>query len=227
MTRALYPSAPMKGLYAIADLTALDSRGLDPVAFAGAVLDGGAALLQLRAKKQEAKRVLGLLRSLRRLCAERGVVLVANDRIDLAFFARCDAVHVGQDDPDPEDVRALADVAGQPIKIGISTHDEEQAERAARRPVDYVAVGPVLGTATKENPDPVLGIARARAIADRVKAVRDVPLVAIGGIDARAASELAGAFDAVAVVAALLPAEGEGLSDVRRRAREIVEALAR
>jgi thiamine-phosphate pyrophosphorylase len=225
MTRALYPPARMRGLYAIADLTTLDARGLEAVAFSRAVIEGGARLLQVRAKRQEAGRVLGILRALRPLCIERGVVLVANDRVDLALLARCDAVHLGQTDPDPSEVRGLVEAAGLPLAIGVSTHDEAQALVAVRAPVDYVAVGPVLGTTSKENPDPVLGVARARGIAEQIKAVREVPVVAIGGIDARTAGELAGAFDAVAVISALLPGAGEPLARATDRARAIAEAL--
>lgn len=216
----------MRGLYAIADLTTLEGRGIDPVAFCRAVIEGGARVLQVRAKHQEASRVLGLLRALRPICAERDVTLVANDRADLALIARCDALHLGQHDPDPADVRALAEASRVALAIGVSTHDEAQALVAARAPVDYVAVGPVLGTTTKENPDPVLGIARARAIAAQIKAARDVPVVAIGGIDAGAARELGGAFDAVAVIAALVPGRDEPISRATERARAIAEAVA-
>jgi thiamine-phosphate pyrophosphorylase len=208
------------------DLTSLDARGLDALAFSRAVLDGGATMLQLRAKREPAHRVLGLLRALRPICEERSVLLVANDRADLALMAGCSGLHVGQDDPPPAAVRELCAASGRTLLVGLSTHDEAQAERAAGEPVDYIAVGPVRGTATKENPDPVLGIGRARNIAERIKARRAVPVVAIGGIDPGAASELAGAFDAVAVVGALLPAPGEPIEVARDKARAFVHAFS-
>jgi len=216
----------MRGLYAIADLSTLDARGLDPVAFCHAAIEGGAAILQLRAKHDDAARVLRVLLALRPLALERGVPLFANDRPDLAILARCDGVHVGQTDLAPADVRALAATAGVGLLVGLSTHDEAQAERAASEPVDYVAVGPVRGTQTKENPDPVLGVARARSIAQLIKARRDVPVVAIGGIDAATAAELRGAVDAVAVVGALVPAPGEPVTSAAARGRAIMEAFA-
>jgi thiamine-phosphate pyrophosphorylase len=215
----------MRGLYAIADLSTLDARGLDPVAFCHAVIDGGATSLQLRAKRDDAGRVLGLLRAIRPIATEHRVALFANDRPDLAILARCDGVHVGQTDLAPADVRELAVSAGASLSIGLSTHDEQQADRAAAEPVDYIAIGPVRGTSTKENPDPVLGIGRARSMAGRIKARRDVAVVAIGGIDSAAATELRGAVDAIAVVGALMPPPGEPVAAATARARAILEAF--
>jgi thiamine-phosphate pyrophosphorylase len=215
----------MHGLYAVVDLDTLDARALDPIAFARAVIEGGATALQLRAKHQDGRRVLSLLVELVPICHERSVLLVANDRADLALVAGCDAVHVGQTDLPPGPIAELARRAGRHLSIGLSTHDEDQADRAAREPVDYIAVGPVASTATKKHADPVLGIARARTIASRIRAASSLPVVAIGGIDAAAAAQLAGAFDMIAVVGALLPPPGEPMSAATARARAIVQAF--
>jgi thiamine-phosphate pyrophosphorylase len=190
----------MRGLYAIVDVGTLASRRIDPVAFADAVLRVQPAALQLRAKDVPPRETLGLLRALAPMCHRAGVPFVANDRPDFAILAGCDAVHVGQSDMPIDRVRRIAPGLG----VGVSTHDLEQLDAAlAARPL-YVACGPVFETATKKNPDPVVGVAGLRAASVRAAAA-GVPLVAIGGITRERAPELIGLVDAVAVVAGLLP----------------------
>jgi thiamine-phosphate pyrophosphorylase len=212
----------MRGLYAILDTDALDRRALDPCAFAEAVLDARPAAVQLRDKASGARRTLALLRSLAPLAARAGVPLFANDRPDLALLARCDGVHVGQDDVPPALVRGL----GGALRVGLSTHDEAQLDAALDEPIDYAAIGPVFATTSKERPSPVVGVSRLRALAARARAARpDLPLVAIGGVTAATAGEVGAIVDAVAVIGALLPEPGEGLEGARDRARRLHEAI--
>jgi thiamine-phosphate pyrophosphorylase len=166
---------------------------------------GGATLVQLREKHasplefyRAAEAALGVARA-------HGARLVVNDRADIALALGADGVHLGQDDLDPAAARRLL---GPQAIIGYSTHGVEQALAAAALPVSYVAIGPVFATATKENPDPVVGLAGVRRV--RAALPHALPLVAIGGItheNARAVLQ-AGA-DAVAVVGALLAAPGQ------------------
>lgn len=189
----------MRGLYAIVDLGPLTSRGIDPLAFARAVLEARPAALQLRAKNGHARAVLGLLRALSVACRRVDVPLVANDRADLALLAGADMVHLGQTDPAPDAVRRIAPRLG----VGVSTHDLAQLRGALDAMPSYVAFGPVFPTASKDDPDPVVGIeglARAREIVPPA-----VPLVAIGGITPHNAAEVARYADAGAVIGALLP----------------------
>jgi len=217
----------MRGIYAIADLGALDRMRLDPEKFVEAVLVGGVQAVQLRGKRVDGARMLGLLRRLVPRAKEHGVPLYANDRADIAILAGCDGVHVGQSDLAPSEVRSLADRLGVTLAIGLSTHDETQIDRALAEPIDYAAVGPVFGTVSKEHPDPVLGLDRALAIGRRARAKRDgLPLVAIGGIGIDALPKLAGAFDAVAVISALLPTSID-YADVEARARAMSRAFAK
>jgi thiamine-phosphate pyrophosphorylase len=158
-----------------------------------------------------------VLRALKPLCVAAGVPLFANDRPDLAKMASCDGVHVGQDDLDIADVRRFA----PDLKVGVSTHDEMQLRIAVAAAPDYVAFGPVFATASKERPDPVVGVeglARAASIV-----AKRVPLVAIGGIDLERASLIAPIADAGAVIAALLPPDQT--TDVEARARALHRAL--
>jgi thiamine-phosphate pyrophosphorylase len=217
----------MRGLYAIVDTRALRARGLHPIAFATAVLVARPAALQLRAKDSSPREFLALLRAISPLCREAGVPFVANDRVDLAALAACNIVHVGQDDLAIERVRGIA----PGMRVGLSTHTPEQLARALDAAPAYVAYGPVFPTASKENPDPVVGLAGLREAAIAAERAH-VPLVAIGGITLERAPEVAQIADAAAVIADLLPArEGDAsiesiLEGVSIRARELHAALS-
>lgn len=107
---------------------------------------------------------------------ELGVTLIVNDRVGIAIAAGITAVHLGQDDLPPAAARQLL---GEDAFIGYSTHSVEQATEAAAMPIDYIAIGPVFATTTKENPDPVVGLEGLARVKD---AIGEIPLVAIGGI---------------------------------------------
>lgn len=218
----------MRGLYAIVDAGALAARDLDVVAFAEAVLDARPAAVQLRDKHGGARTVLDRLRVVAPIAARAGVPLFANDRPDLAVLAGCDGVHVGQDDLPVGHARELARRAGHPLRIGLSTHDAVQIEAALADRPDYVAVGPIFATTSKDRPDPVVGLDR---LAVHVRRVRErapaLPVVAIGGITMESAGAVGAIADAVAVIGALLP-EGRGaraFDEVRARARAIHAAV--
>jgi len=221
----LAASFRMRGLYAIVDVGTLAAVGLEPVAFGEAVLSVQPAALQLRAKSLPARETLALLRELAPKCRRAGVPLVANDRPDLAIFAGCDIVHVGQSDVPIDRVRRLA----PNMRVGVSTHTIDQLDAAlAARPA-YVAFGPVFETSTKENPDPVVGVDALIAAHTRATAA-GVPLVAIGGITLERARGLVGKAEAVAVISHLLPrtpAPGENrpAPDVIREVAERARAL--
>jgi thiamine-phosphate pyrophosphorylase len=192
--------------------------GLSHAEQVAALCDGGATLVQLREKHLSPREFYREAEEALKVARERGALLIVNDRADLAHALGADGVHLGQDDLPPEAARRLL---GDRAIIGFSTHSVEQAIEAARLPVDYVAVGPVFATASKENPDPIVGLEGVRGVRE---AVGPLPLVAIGGVtpaDARQVIE-AGA-DSVAVIAALLSG-GDGLA-VARRTRDLLRAL--
>jgi thiamine-phosphate pyrophosphorylase len=130
--------------------------------------------------------------------ARSGVRLIMNDRADLCLMAEFDGVHVGQDDLSPEAVRAIIG----PVRwLGVSTHNPEQLREADLTSADYLAIGPVFATSSKEAPDPVVGLEGVR----RARALTRKPLVAIGGITrANAASVIEAGADSVAVISDLL-----------------------
>jgi thiamine-phosphate pyrophosphorylase len=184
-------------LYAIVD--PLDT-GRSPIALAAALLAGGARCLQLRWKPAGARDVLEAARAICPLAHAAGAVLLVNDRPDVAVLAGADGVHLGQDDLP---LAAARRVLGPGRIVGVSTHDVEQARRAAAAGADYVAVGPVFATTSKA------GALTPRGL-DLIRAARPLvpcPLVAIGGIDASTAADaIAAGADAVAMIAALVRA---------------------
>lgn len=158
---------------------------------------GGATLIQLREKHlsprefyEEALAAMKVARALK-------VKLIINDRVDIAMAVDADGIHLGQDDLPPEQVRNLL---GQERIIGYSTHDLEQALAADSMPVDYIAIGPIFTTTTKEKPDPVVGLEMVKELRAQITK----PLVAIGGITlARAAEVFASGADSLAVISDL------------------------
>ena len=162
----------------------------------------GVTLLQYRNKSGNARRMLNDARELKRRVGGR-VRLIMNDRADLCLAADFDGLHVGQDDLSPEAARLIigADSRGKPRRLGVSTHNPEQLAEADQTSADYLAIGPVFATASKANPDPVVGLDGVR----RARALTRKPLVAIGGITrANARSVIDAGADSVAVISDLL-----------------------
>jgi thiamine-phosphate pyrophosphorylase len=155
----------------------------DPIAQARAACAGGARAVQLRAKRATDARALGWGREIRALTRAAGAAFVLNDRVDLALACGADAVHLGQDDLPPADARRIA----PGLAIGRSTHDAAQLTSALAERVDYVAYGPLFGTASKETGYAARGLAALRELAARCA---PLPLVAIGGIDAASCAEV-------------------------------------
>jgi thiamine-phosphate pyrophosphorylase len=181
----------LRGFYAVLDR--------DDPALASALLDA-ARVLQVRLKGASQKDVIALAARIRRLCDERGALLVVNDDLDAAVAAGADAVHLGQDDMPLAEARQLLASHARPFLVGISTHDLAQVAGAVAGGADYLGFGPIYATATKLRADPVQGVA---ALAGAVRAAGAVPIVAIGGITPERAAEVAatGAHAACAIAA--------------------------
>jgi thiamine-phosphate pyrophosphorylase len=121
-----------------------------------------------------------------------------NDRVDIALAARADGVHLGHNDLPPAEARRIL---GPKAIIGFSTHSVRDAESALALPIDYLALGPIFATSTKDDPDPVVGTAR---LSEAAGLVNRLPLVAIGGIaQDNARSVLDAGADSLAIIAAL------------------------
>ncbi|MFY9680875.1 MAG: thiamine phosphate synthase [Candidatus Sulfotelmatobacter sp.] len=181
------------------------------------LLSAGVTLIQYRNKSSNARVMLEqaheLSRQLRaRATAPHLLKLIMNDRVDLCLVAEFDGVHVGQDDLSPESVRSII---GPDRWLGVSTHNPEQLLEADRNSADYLAIGPVFSTSSKDRPDPVVGLEGVR----RARQLTRKPLVAIGGITrSNAASAIEAGADSVAVISDLL-------RDPRKSAEEFFRIL--
>lgn len=183
-------------LYPIADASCFSTTE-DLLTFAQQLVAGGCTLLQYRNKSGNARVMLDQARELKHRLGSRAR-LVMNDRADLALMAEFDGVHVGQEDLLPESARR---VIGSNCWLGVSTHNPEQLQEADQTSADYLAIGPVFSTSSKDRPDPVVGLDGVR----RARQLTRKPLVAIGGITrANAASVIEAGADSLAVIADLL-----------------------
>lgn len=203
-------------MFSLPKLYAIVDSGFHPelnelVSFCEDLRAAGCELMQYRNKYGTSRQALDQARELRqRLGAS--VKLIMNDRADLCLVAHFDGVHIGQDDLQPESARRLI---GPNRWLGVSTHDPEQVAEADQTSANYVAIGPVFETASKRNPDPIIGLDGVR----RARRLTCKPLVAIGGITRLNCREVieAGA-DSVAVISDLI-------SEPRKSAEEFLRIL--
>ncbi len=196
-------------LYPILDTAALASRGMRAETAARAMIEAGARILQFRHKEHFLRAVFDEAARIAALCREAGALFVIDDRADVAALLGA-GVHVGQQDLPPAAARRIV---GPGAVVGFSTHNAAQLAAAAGEPADYLAIGPIFATRSKEKPDPELGIAEL----SRLRGLAAKPLVAIGGITlGTAPAVLEAGADAVAVIAALLP---DPLTEAALRAR--------
>jgi thiamine-phosphate pyrophosphorylase len=220
-------------LYAILDAACFpDANGL--IIAAEELAAAGCTLIQYRNKSGNARVMLEQARALRKRlgdwsggrprppatsqnpprtgasAAPHSIRLIMNDRADLCLAAEFDGVHIGQDDLSPEAVRKII---GPERWLGVSTHNPEQLREADLTSADYLAIGPVFATSSKDRPDPVVGLEGVR----RARALTRKPLVAIGGITrANAAAVIEAGADAVAVISDLLREPGKSAEEFFR-----------
>lgn len=199
-------------LYAILDAERLGERRPEDVC--RALLDAGVLLFQYRDKRGTSREMFEAICALIPIIRQRGGLLIVNDRADVARVASADGVHLGQADLPAELARRVLE-PGQ--WLGYSTHNLKQLRQADASTADYVAYGPIFSTASKDNPDPTVGLkglAQAREVTSK-------PLVAIGGITVdNARKVIENGADSVAVISALLSAP-----NLTERAREFLRAL--
>ena len=188
--------------------------GHEPVMLAETMLDAGARIMQLRLKDAPGRDFLAAARAIAEMCRKRGATLIVNDRVDIALLAGAHGVHLGQTDLPLDAARRII---GNDRRIGISTHNLEQARAAEDGGADYVGFGPMYPGGLRNNAAGK-GLDELRAIRAAVK----IPIVAIGGItEARVAETLAAGADAVAIITDVVKAP-----DVGAKVRSIL-ALAR
>ena len=193
-------------LYPILDAGLVLRAGLTIEGFATDLYAAGIRFVQYRDKEASDQVLLQRAALVRHIFVEGFLIL--NDRVPLVAAAGYDGVHVGQQDTPVAEVRGMI---GANVLIGLSTHGEQQLARAAAGDADYVAIGPVFATRSKQDPDPVVGLEGVR----RARTLTAKPLVAIGGITrSNCAAVIAAGADSVAVLSDLLPRGGDKVSDL-------------
>ena len=176
-------------------------------------IKGGATIVQLREKQCLGREFLALARSVKEVTDAYEIPLIINDRVDIALAVDADGVHLGQNDIP---AAAAREILGEHKIIGVSANNEDLALRAQKDGADYIGVGDVFGTSTKENTRHV-SMERLKSIRKTVK----IPMVAIGGIHAGNIEQLRGTgIDGIAVISAVL-----GARNITAAAEEFVELL--
>lgn len=199
------------GLYAIIDSQFLGKR--NHIKVAQELIRGGANVIQLRDKLTAKAELLPIAQKLQKLCAEKGVLFIVNDHLDIALAASADGLHLGQGDLPISVTRRLLPID---MILGCSVKTVEQAKSAEADGADYIAVGSMYPTTSKEEPK-VVGVRRLRLVRGAVSR----PLVAIGGINKDNTAEVAAnGADAVAVISAIL-----GAKDIAEAARKIINSF--
>lgn len=183
-------------IYSITDVSITKLSHLEQVK---QLIKGGAKIIQLREKTASSGEFYEAAQEVMLFARERNVKIIINDRVDIALAVGADGVHLGQNDLPPDQARKIL---GEKAIIGFSTHNIEQALEAVRLPINYLAIGPIFATNTKENPDTIVGIEGLSKVRE---AIGDFPLVAIGGINFENARDiLANGADSIAVISAIL-----------------------
>lgn len=187
---------------------------------------GGATMVQFREKGRGAltgEPMIQLARRIQNPCRHAGVPFIVNDDVELALKLNADGVHIGQDD---ESAASVRERIGNRI-LGVSAHTIEEARRAILHGADYIGVGPIYPTTSKEDAKPVQGPALLRAL--RAAGI-DMPIVGIGGITAARAEEVIGAgADGVAVISAVTAAESvrDAVAGIRAKAACLLDSNRR
>lgn len=204
-------------LYAVTDRHWLDGRRLINVVRES--LDGGVTMVQLREKTLEEEKFLEEAKELQALCRERGVPFLVNDNVEIAREMNADGVHVGQSDMEALDVRAIL---GPDKILGVSAQTVEQAVLAEKHGADYLGVGAVFPTGSKDDADDV-SYDTLKAICQAVS----IPVVAIGGITQQNVEKLAGSgICGVAVISAIYAAKDvkAAAADLKTTVKEMLRA---
>lgn len=176
-------------------------------------LRAGVEVVQYRDKQASSREMYARALQLRKLC--RKIIFLVNDRLDIALACGADGVHLGQDDLP---YQAARKILGKKKIIGLTVHNLQQAQEAARLGADYLGVSPIFKTATKADAGKPVGVDLVRQIKNKL----DIPVVAIGGIDlANAARVIAAGADCLCAISAVVP-----YPDVRRRVEEFQKLFA-
>jgi len=199
----------IKGVYAVIDTEWLKAR--KPADVARQMIKGGAKIIQLRCKEGSTKEYLAIAKELKGICAKSGILFIINDSLEVALAVNADGLHVGQDDLPVTEARKFIPID---MILGCSVMTVKEAVKAKKDGVDYLGVGAIFSTATKESAK-AIGLARIKEIEQAV----DLPIVAIGGINKNNLNDVikAGA-DSAAVISVIMGAE-----NIEKATKELIK----
>ena len=201
----------LKGLYVIIDTAWL--KGRKPVDIAGKAIKGGASVIQLRCKELGRKEFFKIAGDIKGICHEKGVLFIVNDSLDITLAVKADGLHIGQEDMPVKEARKLMPID---MILGCSVRTMDEAKKAFSDGADYLGVGAIFATATKESAR-LVGLERIGQIKKSV----ELPVIAIGGINPENIKEvMASGADAAAVISAVM-----GAGDTEKAARELVSII--
>jgi thiamine-phosphate pyrophosphorylase len=201
----------ISGLYAVIDTQILGKR--DPLEAAGGIIEAGVKIIQLRAKITPKNQLLPLARDLQALCRLHDVLFIVNDYLDIALAIEADGLHIGQEDLPVETARRLLPLNAI---LGVSASSPEEVRSAEKAGVDYLGVGAIFPTSSKDDIK-VVGLERIH----QIRPLTRLPMVAIGGINKEnARSVMEAGADSVCIISAILGAE-----DITLAAREIIQII--
>ncbi|MDH4218090.1 MAG: thiamine phosphate synthase [Candidatus Aminicenantes bacterium] len=196
----------------VADSEAAGNRNL--ISIIREAVDAGVTLVQLRGKNLEIRAFLNLAVQASEFLKSRNIPLIINDRIDVALACEADGVHLGQEDlPLP----IARKIMRKERLIGISVNTIKEAEESEAEGADYIGVGPIFYTSSKEDLRSILGFEGLKAIRNKVK----IPILAIGGINAENAGDvIVSGADGIAVISAIMDAK-----NITEATRNLLEAI--
>ena len=151
------------------------SKGRDNIEVVSKMIDAGIKIIQYREKKKSMIEKYRECKKIRKMTADANITFIINDHVDLAMIVGADGVHLGQEDLPISEVRKII---GEDYIIGLSTHSPKQALEAEKKDIDYIGVGPIFPTATKEDVCEAVGLEYLEYVVNNI----NLPFVAIGGI---------------------------------------------
>ncbi len=209
-------------LYLVAGSDDVDQRGLDKIV--RQAVEGGVTLFQLREKTMATGAFIESARSVRDALRGTGVRVLINDRVDVALAAEVDGIHIGQQDITPRDARKLL---GEEKLIGLTVRSTSEIEQAPIAVLDYLSIGGVFATRSKDNPLPPVGLDGLTRLTAETRALCALPITAIAGIDAKTAGPVMDCgVDGIAVISSIT-AQADPTVAAKELRTKIEESLAR
>jgi thiamine-phosphate pyrophosphorylase len=203
--------ARLKGIYVIIDAAWL--KGRKPADIAAQAIKGGAGVIQLRCKECSHREFIDMAKDIQKVCRENGILFIVNDSLEIALAVKADGLHAGWEDMPASELKKLIPID---MILGYSARTLEEAKKASKEGADYLGVGAMFDTTTKESAE-VVGPERIT----QIKKVVDLPIVAIGGINkVNIKRVMEGGADAAAVISAVMGAE-----DIEKATRELVNVI--